>query len=350
MIVNGKHYRTVWWQANKVKMIEQNMLPNRFKIVTYTKYKQVCNAIYTMVTRGAGAIGGTAGYGMALAAVNAPDKNFYKFMQKAKKDIEATRPTAQNLFYATNLVFEAIKDYKNDPKKAREVALEVAEDIAQEDSDSCERIGRHGSKLIKSGYNISTHCNAGWLAFVDWGSALSPIYWAKMKQKKKVFVYADETRPRLQGAKLTAWELFHNKIPHKIVCDNTTGALMQRGLIDMCIVGSDRIARNGDVANKIGTYTLATMAKAHGVPFYVAAPTSTIDITCKSGKDIPIEERDEKEVLEIDGIRIANHGSHAVNIAFDVTPAKLVAGIITEQGIIKPSWKKIQALNLQPVS
>ena len=350
MIVNGKHYRTVWWQANKVKMIEQNLLPNRFKIVTYKNYKQICNAIYTMVTRGAGAIGATAGYGMALATVNAPDKNFFAFVKKAKKNIEATRPTAQNLFYATNLVFKVILENKNNPKKARLEAIEIAKEIADKDAEDCEKIGKYGSKLIKNNFNISTHCNAGWLAFVDWGSALSPIYYAKMKQKKKLFVYADETRPRLQGAKLTAWELCQNKIPHKIVCDNTTGALMQKGLIDMCIVGSDRIARNGDVANKIGTYTLATMAKAHNVPFYVAAPTSTIDITAKSGKDIPIEERDEKEVLEIDGKKIAYPGSKAVNIAFDVTPAKLVAGIITERGIIKPSWKNIKELNLKPTS
>ncbi|MFH1425834.1 MAG: S-methyl-5-thioribose-1-phosphate isomerase [Candidatus Kerfeldbacteria bacterium] len=350
MIVNGKHYRTVWWQAGRVKMIEQNLLPARFKVVTYTHYKEVCDSIFTMVVRGAGAIGATAGYGMALAAKNAPDKGFFAFMKKAKKDLEATRPTAQNLFYATNRVFTGIEEYKDDPKAARKIALEIAEDIAQEDSDSCERIGRHGASLIKNGYTISTHCNAGWLAFVDWGSALSPIYYAKQVQKKKIFVYTDETRPRLQGAKLTAWELFQNKIPHKIVCDNTTGALMQRGEIDMVIVGSDRISRNGDVANKIGTYTLATMAKAHGVSFYVAAPTSTIDITAKSGADIPIEERDEDEVLKIDGHLIANPGSHAVNIAFDVTPARLVAGIITERGIIKPSWKHIKALNLQPAS
>lgn len=250
------------------------------------------------------------------------------------------------MFYATNRVYNAAKN-SDDPKKA---AVEEAQKIADEDSENCRKIGEYGNELIKDGYRIETHCNAGWLAFVDYGSALSPIYVAH-RAGKKIFVYADETRPRSQGARLTAWELKGEGVPHKIIPDNAGAHLMSRGEIDMIIVGSDRIAANGDVANKIGTLEKAIVAKRYGVPFYVAAPTTTIDPNCPSGKDIPIEERDQEEVLYQTGptkdgreetILVASPGSEAMNPAFDVTPAELVTGIITEKGIIKASEEGIK--------
>jgi S-methyl-5-thioribose-1-phosphate isomerase len=228
--------------------------------------------------------------------------------------------------------------------------VEAANRYADQDAAACKKIGEYGAELIRDGARVSTHCNAGWLAFVDWGSALSPVYYAAREQKKKVFVYADETRPRCQGANLTAWELVNEQIPHAVIADNVTGALMHQKRIDIVIVGSDRIARNGDIANKIGTYSSAVVAHENGIPFYVAAPVSTIDPDCPSGDHIPIEERDENETLYVQGkddggrisrVRIAPEQSHALNIAFDVTPARYVAGIITEHGIVPASHEGI---------
>jgi len=301
-----------------------------------------------MLVRGAGAIGATAGFALAQALQEAPKEGFWKFVEKAKVEIEATRPTAQNLFFAVNRVFDAAKK----SKQPREAGVEEAQNIAQEDADNCQKIGELGSELIKDGANIETHCNAGWLAFVDYGSALSPIYIAS-QQGKKVFVYVDETRPRGQGARLTAWELRNENIEHTIIPDNAGAYLMSQGKIDMMIVGADRIAANGDVANKIGTLEKAICAKEYGVPFYVAAPTSTFDLNCKSDKDIPIEERDAAEVLyqtgpseegKLEKILVCSPGSSAINPAFDVTPAKYITGIITEKGIIKPSMDIITRL------
>ena len=341
MNVEGKHYRTVWFEGSSVMLIEQNLLPFEFKIYESKTYKDTCVAIKTMIVRGAGAIGGTAGYAMAQAVIEAPQD--WGYIEQARKDIEATRPTARNLFYATEKVFNAAKVAK-DPVEA---AISQANSIADEDSNFCKQIGEHGAKLIKDNFKIMTHCNAGWLAFVDYGTALSPIYAAK---GKKIFVWADETRPRSQGARLTAWELKNEHVPHKIVPDNAGAFLMSRGMVDMIIVGSDRIARNGDVANKIGTHEKAIVAKRYGVPFYVAAPSSTIDFGCDSGKDIPIEERSQDEVLYqsgpttsgvIEKILVASPGSEAFNPAFDVTPAELITGIITEKGIIEASEEAI---------
>ena len=328
-----------------VFLIDQNLLPFDFRIYEAKNYLDTCNAIKTMVVRGAGAIGATAGFAMAQAFSEASEDNFWSHVEKAKKDIEATRPTAQNLFYATNLVFNAAKN-SDDPKKT---AVIEAQKISDEDAEACRIIGEHGNELIKDGFNVQTHCNAGWLAFVDYGSALSPIYVAH-KNGKKVFVYIDETRPRSQGARLTAWELKNENVPHAILADTAGASLMSRGKIDMMIVGADRIARNGDVANKIGTFEKAIVAKEFNVPFYVAAPTSTFDLECDSGKDIPIEERSEDEVLyqtgpdkdgNIKKILVASPGSKAINPAFDVTPAKYITGIITEKGIIKPNKEDI---------
>lgn len=348
MNVQGKHYRTVWMENSSVMLIEQNLLPFEFKIHECLTYKDTCTAIKTMIVRGAGAIGGTAGFGMAQAFIEAPTNNIVNFVTKAKEEIEATRPTAQNLFYATNRVFKAAIN-SNTPIES---AIKEAQAVADEDARNCELIGRYGQAVIKDGFNIETHCNAGWLAFVDHGSAISPIYAAR-DAGKKVFVYADETRPRSQGARLTAWELMNENIPHTIIPDNAGAFYMSQGKIDMMIVGSDRIAANGDVANKIGTFEKAICAKEFGVPFYVAAPSSTIDPDCPTGKDIPIEHRSAEEVTHQTGpnaeghmhtIQVSSPGSDAENPAFDVTPAKYITGIITEEGIIEASVQGIQDL------
>lgn len=320
-----------------VKLINQPLLPHKFEIYESKDYKTTGLAIKNMITRGAGAIGATAGYAMAQAFLADED------IQEAAEYIKSMRPTAQNLFYAVDKVTKA---------KNKEEAVKIANEIADEDADYCEQIGEHGEKLLKDGFKILTHCNAGWLAFVDWGSALSPIYKAK-RNGKNVFVFADETRPRCQGSRLTAFELAGEKIDHAIISDNAAGYYMKNGMVDMVIVGSDRIAANGDVANKIGTYTKAVLAKENNIPFYVAAPSTTIDINCPSGDKIPIEERDEDEVLRMFGldedgkiskIRISPLQSKAKNPAFDVTPAILVKGIITEKGIINPDEESIKKL------
>lgn len=327
MRVKGKHYRTVWLKGRSVFLIEQNLLPFKFKIDEAKTYKETCRAIKMMVVRGAGAIGAAAGFAMAQAFLQRVD------LDKARREIKATRPTAQNLFYAVDRVFNSA-----DPVKEAQL-------IADEDAKASQRIGESGNKLIKNNYRIETHCNAGWLAFVDYGTALSPIY-AAHKSGKKIFVYVDETRPRGQGARLTAWELHNEKVPHVIIPDNAGAALMAQGKIDLVIVGADRIAANGDTANKIGTLEKAICAKEFGIPFYVAAPTSTIDLKCRSGKDIPIEERSQDEVLyqtgltkkgKLEEILVCSPGSKALNPAFDVTPSKYITGIITEKGIIDPA-------------
>ncbi len=335
MKVEGKDYRTVWMEGNTVCLIEQNLLPFEFKIFRAENYKETCMVISTMIVRGAGAIGATAAYAMAQAFVEG--NNDAEFVNNARLEIENTRPTAQNLFYATERVYRA-------GQISIEQAVIEAQKIADEDAESCKKIGELGNDLIKDGWNIETHCNAGWLAFVDYGSALSPVY-AAHRSGKNIFVYADETRPRGQGARLTAWELKNEDVPHVIIPDNAGAHLMSQGKIDMMIVGSDRIAANGDVANKIGTLEKAIAAKYYGIPFYVAAPTSTIDVDCASGKDIPIEQRHQDEVLyqsgpnaegKLENVLISSPGSEAMNPAFDVSPAELVTAIITEQGVFKP--------------
>ncbi len=338
MKVNGKDYRTVWMEGSSVFLIEQNLLPFKFEIFESKSYKQTCTAIKNMLVRGAGAIGSAAGFAMAQAFLEASEKGFWEFVEKAKKEIEATRPTAQNLFYATEQVYQKAK-MSNDPA---ETAIQTAQSIADKDAEDSRKIGEFGNELIKDGYNILTHCNAGWLAFTDFGTALSPIYMAH-KSEKNIFVYVDETRPRSQGARLTAWELKNEGIPHAIIPDNAAAHLMQQGKIDMVIVGADRIAANGDIANKIGTLEKAICASEYGIPFYVAAPTSTFDPDCKTGKEIPIEERNPDEVLyqtgltkdgKVERVLVCSPDSEAFNPAFDVTPAKFITGIITEKGII----------------
>ena len=345
MNIAGKHYRTVWLEGEEVKLIDQTLLPFQFKIYTAKNYKDICHAIRTMIVRGAGAIGATAGYGMALAFLQSDS---LAYIEQARKELDATRPTARNLFYATERVFNA-------GIKSPMLAVKEAEQIALEDEMAGYTIGINGNTLIRDGFRIMTHCNAGWLGFVDYGSALSPIYFAH-KEGKEIFVYVDETRPRGQGARLTAWELQNEGVPFAVVPDNAGAHLMSKGLIDMVIVGADRIASNGDAANKIGTLEKAIAAHHYGIPFYVAAPLSTIDRDCPSGSCIPIEERDKNEMLwqtgpdkkgEMHTIQVCTPGSEVMNPAFDVTPAELITAIITEKGVIKPTEEAIFALYLE---
>jgi S-methyl-5-thioribose-1-phosphate isomerase len=331
-------------ERSTVFLIEQNLLPFEFSIRELKTYTECCNAISQMTIRGAGAIGAMAGFAMALAFQD-PSGHLLPFVTKARAEIEATRPTARNLFYATERVFKA-------GLVSREAAMEEALRIADKDALDSRRIGEIGNVLIPHGAKIETHCNAGWLAFVDYGTALSPIYVAH-ERGKDVFVYVDETRPRSQGARLTAWELHNAGIPHVIIPDNAGAHLMSQGKIDLVITGADRIAVNGDTANKIGTLEKAIAAKEYNIPFYIAAPTSTIDITCQSGKDILIEERSPEEVLYQEGpgedgknhrIRVGSPGSTALNPAFDVTPGKFITGIITEKGLIRPGEENIRNL------
>jgi S-methyl-5-thioribose-1-phosphate isomerase len=318
--VNGKKMDipAVWWEGGKVVAIDQTKLPNSVKIVRFSDHRQVAKAIKTMVVRGAPTIGATAAYGMALAAENGES------LEAAAKLLRATRPTAHDLFHAIDWMLKS----KGDPVESAE---EYAESIIRE----CENIGKHGAKLIKNGSKVLTHCNAGALATVDFGTALAPMRVAK-RQGKKFFVFVDETRPRLQGANLTSWELTQEGIDHAIIADNAAGHYL-KSEVDLVIVGADRIATNGDAANKIGTYEKAVVAKENGVPFYVAAPMSTFDPRVSSEKDIPIEERSESEVLRIGKQSIGPLGARVLNPAFDVTPARFISGFITENGIIRPS-------------
>jgi S-methyl-5-thioribose-1-phosphate isomerase len=348
------HFRTVAFDAanNSVLLIEQRLLPHEFKIIATRDFRETARAITDMVVRGAGAIGATAAYGLAQGALAFRGGNLEKFsahVEKVYQTLAAARPTAVDPVNAMNDVRRAMSSGVTVGEK-QSLALAAAEEFANEDARHCEEIGRHGAGLIRNGMKILTHCNAGWLAFVDIGTATAPIY-AAQAQGKKFHVFCDETRPRSQGATLTAWELAQQKISHQIIADNAAGHLMQRGEINLVIVGSDRtLGRTGEVTNKIGTYTKAVLAARHKIPFYVAIPLSTIDWNLKRGFDIPIEERHEHEVLGAWGItksgqreyiRVANPTSGARNPGFDVTPAELITGIITPAGIFKPKelWR-----------
>ena len=330
MKVRGKDYRAVWMKGRDVVVINQPLLPHRFELLRLKNHRETAWAIQTMIVRGAGTIGATAGYGMAQAYLEGAD------LDRAYRTLVETRPTAADLKHALDRVRARATSAKE--------AVAEAEAIADEYVERAEEIARVGLPLVPSGSRVLTHCNAGWLALVDWGSAPAPIYLAHRKGRK-VFVWVDETRPRNQGANLTSWEFLQEGVPHKIIADNAGGLYMRRGEVDLCIVGADRIAANGDVANKIGTYQKAVLARENGIPFYVAAPSSTIDLTCRSGDDIPIEERDEDEMHYVSGrtagkklecVRVSPRGAAAGNPAFDVTPAKYITGIITERGIVKP--------------
>ena len=344
-----EHFRTVTFdaQTNSVRLIEQRLLPHEFKIIGTKDYRATARAITDMIVRGAGAIGATAAYGLAQGALafrGGDRKKFSAQIEKVYQTLAEARPTAVDPVNALNDVRRKMLAGETVAEQ-QALALAAAEEFANEDARHCEEIGAHGAKLIRNGMRILTHCNAGWLAFVDIGSATAPLY-AAQAQGKKFHVFCDETRPRSQGATLTAWELAQQKISHQIIADNAAGHLMQRGEIDLVIVGSDRtLGRTGEVTNKIGTYTKAVLAARHKIPFYAAIPCSTIDWNLQRGFDIPIEDRHESEVLGAWGInsrgqreyiRVANPTSGARNPGFDVTPAELITGIITPAGIFKP--------------
>ncbi|MCL5270972.1 MAG: S-methyl-5-thioribose-1-phosphate isomerase [bacterium] len=351
MLVNGKPYRTVWMERGDVKLINQPLLPHRFEIHTAHNHLETARAISDMIVRGAPAIGATAAYGMAqvvMAAPNGPGRE--AAIRAGYEVLRATRPTAQNLFHALDRIWGAVKNLPASEQAG--AAVTGAETFAVEEIEACRRIGESGAALIEDGMRVLTHCNAGWLACVDWGTALSPIYVAH-RAGRRVSVFADETRPRCQGANLTAWELAQEGVPVEIVADNAAGILMRRGEVQLVITGADRIAANGDTANKIGTYEKALIAQANGIPFYIAAPTSTFDAACPDGGAIPIEERSPDEVLYAYGltddgrpgrVRLAPAGARARNPAFDVTPAALIRGIITEYGIVPPTREAIGRL------
>ncbi len=332
--------RTIEWKENKVIMIDQRKLPHNLEIITCNNHHEVADAIKKMAIRGAPAIGAAAAYGMALAAININSDNMSEFLQeleKASNELSLTRPTAVNLFWAIKEIWSIIEKEECSVSEIRANILLKAEEIAQLDIQTNYLIGNNGVALFDDGDNILTHCNAGSLATVFYGTALGVIR-SVFENKNNIRVFADETRPVLQGARLTAWELKSEKIPITLICDSAAGFLMFTKKINKVIVGADRITSNGDVANKIGTYSLSVLAKENKIPFYVAAPFSTIDFSIKRGNEIPIEERDTEEVTNIMGHSIAPIGIDVYNPAFDVTPNKNISAIITEKGIIKPPF------------
>jgi methylthioribose-1-phosphate isomerase len=353
-----KYTRTIWPKEDDpriIQAIDQRWLPHQLVIEDFTNVDDMAVAIKEMHVRGAGLIGAAAGYGMYLAALENTD---YDFLVAAGEKLKATRPTAVNLEWAVERQLAVLKETTKE--KICNVAFEIANTIADEDADCCKNIGKHGVSIIKDIYrkkqdtvNILTHCNAGWLAFVKHGTATAPIYEAH-NQGIPVHVWVDETRPRNQGARLTAWELGNGGVEHTVIADNVGGYLMQHGLVDMCIVGTDRTTRIGDVANKIGTYLKALAASDNQVPFYVALPSSSFDWELKNGLDIPIEQRGGEEVKYIQGmyngeitkVLLTPEESPAANYGFDVTPARLIAGLITERGICDANEESI--LNLFP--
>ena len=354
MKIEGKEYRTIWYERNIVKIIDQTKLPHQFVIKELKTVKDAINAIKIMEVRGAPLIGGTAAYGLALAVQESNDKEFIK---KSAGELIQSRPTAINLKWAVDRMMKKLTAVNSE--QILDIALKEAKEICDEDEKFCENIGIYGLQIIEEIYkkkkdtvNILTHCNAGWLATINWGTATSPIYHAH-KKGIPVHVWVDETRPRNQGANLTSYELNEEEIPNTIIADNTGGILMQRGEVDMCIVGTDRTLSNGDVCNKIGTYLKALAAHDNNVPFYVALPSSTIDWYTKNAKDIPIEERNSDELSHIEGVDEDNKikkvliypkKSMTLNLAFDVTPAKYVTGLITEKGISKASTESLKKL------
>ncbi len=341
-----RELRTIWREGRLIHMIDQRKLPHRLEIVTTGSVEETAEAIRSMTVRGAGAIGVAAAYGMAQAALEGrglPRGEFKAYLEAAASLLRGTRPTAANLFNAIDRCLRAADEDSEDP--AGRVVSE-ADRIAEEDLEASRRIGEFGSSLIHDGARILTHCNAGALAFIDYGTALSPIRLAH-RQGKRILVLVDETRPRLQGAMLTAWELEQEGIPHAVIADNAAGYYMRRGEVDIVIVGADRIALNGDLANKVGTYEKAVLAAENGVPFYVAAPRMTFDPKCVSGENIVVEERGGEEVRYIWGlddegrisrVLIMGRDTPVRNPAFDITPGRYVTGFITEAGLLSPPY------------
>jgi methylthioribose-1-phosphate isomerase len=361
MNVNGRHYRTIWLkEPGIVQVINQQALPFRFEILDLRTVEDVRRAIKDMYVRGAGLIGAAAAFGMYLAAVTAGDDSFDDDLAAAADILKGTRPTASNLAWAVDAMLAALRSCRESAAHKREAARRAAQEIADGDADACMRIGRHGLEIIRAiaaqkrgeAVRVLTHCNAGWLAFVDYGSALSPVY-AAFDQGIPIHVWVDETRPRNQGASLTAWELARHGVGHDLIADNAGGHLMQHGLVDLVITGADRVTRRGDAANKIGTYLKALAAKENGVPFYVALPSSTFDFSMRDGlAAIPIEERDAAEVQwvagrtgggAIESVRICPDETPARNWGFDVTPARYITGLISERGVCGASEEDILA-------
>jgi methylthioribose-1-phosphate isomerase len=356
MKIEGQEYRTIWFDKIKqvVKIIDQTKLPHRFVVKDLKTIKDVINAIKNMEVRGAPLIGGAAAYGMVLAII---EKNDINFIKQSSEDLIKSRPTAINLKWAIDRIMKKLLKVNNN--ELLKIALKEAKAICEEDIKFCENIGLNGLKIIEEIYNkkkdtvnILTHCNAGWLATIDWGTATSPIYLAHRKGIP-VHIWVDETRPRNQGANLTSYELNEEKVPNTIIADNTGGILMQKGDVDMCIVGTDRTLSTGDVCNKIGTYLKALAAYDNNIPFYVALPSSTIDWNIKDFKNIPIEERNSEELSHVEGIdqygkvkkvMIYPEKSKAMNLAFDITPAKYVTGLITEKGVCEASSDALQKM------
>jgi len=354
MKVEGIEYRTIWYEDDIVKIIDQTKLPHKFIIKDLKTVKDAVNAIKVMEVRGAPLIGGTAAYGMVLAVKENNDTDFIK---RSSEELIQSRPTAINLKWAVDRMMKKLSGLNSNT--TLDAALNEAKEICDEDEKFCENIGLNGLKIIEEIYNkkketvnILTHCNAGWLATINWGTATSPIYHAH-KKGIPLHIWVDETRPRNQGANLTSYELNEEEISNTIIADNTGGILMQRGEVDMCIVGTDRTLSTGDVCNKIGTYLKALAAHDNNVPFYVALPSSTIDWDIKNFKDIPIEERNPEELSHIEGLDKDNDlkkvliypkKSKALNLAFDVTPAKYVTGLITEKGICEASSEALKKM------
>ncbi len=331
--------RTIRWDNhNHVIMLDQRLLPTKEVYRVYRDYEGVAQAIRDMVVRGAPAIGVAAAMGVALGAVSVKDKNFDREIERIFRTMAKTRPTAVNLFWALNRMRSVYSENRNRGiEVVKQMLRSEALKIYQEDIAANRQLGKNGAKLLGASSHIMTHCNAGALATAGYGTALGVVR-AMKESGKNVEVLANETRPFLQGARLTAWELKKDKIPVTIVTDGMSGYLMQKGKVDAVVVGADRIAANGDVANKIGTYLVAVLAKRHNIPFYVAAPTSTIDLKCASGAEIPIEQRDPHEVSHIFGHAITPRGVRVLNPAFDVTDHELVSAIITEKGVITPPF------------
>lgn len=328
---------TIEWKNKRVKIIDQSVLPGKFKFIYCDTVKSVWDAIRCMKIRGAPAIGVIAAYGVYLGVKNSK-KDFFKDLQKTVKYLSTSRPTARNLFWALSRMEKIAARYKDKSAgELKKILLKEANKILKEDKEICRRMGKFGSALIKKNDTILTHCNAGGLATADYGTALGVIF-ASHAEGKKIKVYADETRPVLQGARLTAWELMREGIDTTLITDSMAAPLMAKGKIDKVIVGADRIAKNGDAANKIGTYGLSVLANHHKIPFYVVAPFSTIDTSIKSGKDIPIEERNPDEVRKIGGVYISPKKAKVFNPAFDVTPSKFITAIVTEKGIFRKPY------------
>ena len=344
--INGR--KTAWLEGSTLCLIDQRLLPHRVEILRISSVQESVRAIREMAVRGAGTIGVAGGFALAQAALDASTQRFREEVSQAAQAIASARPTAKNLSYAVDRVLRAVQE-TSDVELARQRAVAEAQAVWDDDVAMTQRIAEAGLPLLPQVKAVLTHCNAGWLAYPGWGTALGPIHLAH-ELGRGIFVYATETRPRSQGAKLTTWELAQAGVPHALLADTAAGSVMQKGEIGMVIVGADRIAASGDTANKIGTYTLAVLARAHGIPFYVAAPSVTFDPECPSGDQIPIEEREGREVVEAEGeirsgervsVRVATPGVHARNPAFDVTPASFITAFLTECGLVEPNREAI---------